>query len=250
MVKPEWVQQYETLTLQCWPALETEEYDGWILRSAQGHTGRANSVYPLAESSLVLADKLTFVESWYRQRGLPAIFKLTEASQPPELDSRLAERGYLRSIDTLLQAADLQPIVDFVPDESACLTTKQLPQWLRGYAALSGKSLEQLQGLHKILQNVHTPLCAFLLPGLSAGVAILSQDAIMLVHLIVAAEQRGKGHGRALTQNLLAWGMRQGAQRAFLQVTAENVVALQLYAGFGFTTQYRYWYRTASSPTN
>jgi len=244
-VNPDSVRQYESLTLQTWPALETQEYDGWILRSAEGYTGRANSVYPLGESSLPLLHKIAFVEDWYTQRGLPAMYKLTEASQPPELASQLDALGYMRSTDSLVQTADLQPVADFVPDESAWLTAEHLPQWLQGYGVLSGKSAEQLEGLHKILSHIHTPLCAFLLPGLSAGMAILAQDTIMLVHLIVAPEQRGKGYGRALTQNLLAWGMSQGAKRAFLQVTAENTAARRLYAGTGFETHYHYWYRTA-----
>lgn len=237
-------QDYEALTLLAWPALDAFEYDGWSLRSAEGHTGRANSVYPLGASSLPLAAKVAFVERWYAERGLPARYKLTATSQPPELDPLLAARGYERSADTLLQAAPLQPGAA-APDELAWLPTSEGGEWLDAYAMMSGKPPGSLGVLGKMLALVAAPLHYYLKPGVAAGLAIMARDAVMLVHLVVEPRLRGRGYGQAMVHDLLAWGHTQGAKRAFLQVTADNTPALRLYERFGFETQYSYWYRTA-----
>lgn len=97
----------EQLTLRAWPALEEEEYDGWRLRAAQGYTGRANAVTPLAAGRLDLATKIAHSEQWYAARGLPAKFRVTHFSQPGNLDATLASRGYAQVEDVMVTTAML-----------------------------------------------------------------------------------------------------------------------------------------------
>ena len=84
----------EELALNGWPALTTLCYDGWLLRLANGYTRRANSVSPLYDSSLDLNAKIRYCEAIYAQYGQSAIFKLTEATNPPDLDQVLNDQGY------------------------------------------------------------------------------------------------------------------------------------------------------------
>jgi ribosomal protein S18 acetylase RimI-like enzyme len=55
--------------------------------------------------------------------------------------------------------------------------------------------------------------------------------------------RRRRGLATAVVERLLAWGERQGARAAYLQVMGVNAPARALYARLGFTEAYRYWYR-------
>lgn len=88
----------EETSLRAWPSVETEEYDGWILRFAEGYTKRtkrANSVNPLYGSAIDLFEKIAYCEK-YADHGLPAVFKLTLESTSQGLENVLAEQGYDR----------------------------------------------------------------------------------------------------------------------------------------------------------
>src|SRR5689334_9139246 len=86
--------QYESAAAEAMPALTTRFYDGWLLRFTNGYTRRGNSIYPLYTSSLELDEKIKYCESLYLRQHLPVIFKLTEASQPANLEMRLTDQGY------------------------------------------------------------------------------------------------------------------------------------------------------------
>ena len=92
---------YEELAMNAHPAMATQLYDGWVLRFSSGYTFRANSVNPLYPSSLPVAEKLAFCEAMYAREGLPAVFKLTDAS-PEGLDETLAAAGYALHMPTYL----------------------------------------------------------------------------------------------------------------------------------------------------
>ena len=67
------IRTIEELSLNAWPAMQTMLFDGWVLRSADGYTKRANSVYPLYDSKMDLDVKIGFCDSFYRDLGLPAV---------------------------------------------------------------------------------------------------------------------------------------------------------------------------------
>ena len=69
--------ELETMANAAMPALETQPYDGWMLRFGQGYTKRANSVHPLHASTLDLETKIAFCEEQYAACNQPTIFKMT-----------------------------------------------------------------------------------------------------------------------------------------------------------------------------
>jgi len=238
--------EWETMANAAAPALEKQLYDGWLLRFANGYTKRANSTHPLHESTLDLETKIAFCEAQYAKRGQPTIFKMTSASQPPELDAALEARGYQRISPTLLQVCPLSP------------NDYQMAEW-HGSTALSQEWLESYQRLDPVkgpsLQTISETLTRIPYPNLyvalrdetghiiAIGQGVLQESCIGIFAIVVEEGQRRRGLGRQIMNTLLSWGAQQGAEKAYLQVSADNTRAITLYHSLGFQTMYDYWYR-------
>ncbi len=61
----------ERMAAAHWRGTEEEWLGDWLLRAAEGFTGRANSALPLGDPGLPLDEALAAVTQWYRARGLP-----------------------------------------------------------------------------------------------------------------------------------------------------------------------------------
>ena len=72
----------EEISMNAHPSLKTIVYDGWILRFANGHTNRANSINLTYPGKLPLEEKISECERIYESQGLPTIYKLTVLSAP------------------------------------------------------------------------------------------------------------------------------------------------------------------------
>ncbi|MBO0869445.1 MAG: GNAT family N-acetyltransferase, partial [Micromonosporaceae bacterium] len=59
------IAELELAADRAWPAPETERLGGWLLRAADGFTGRANSALPIGDPGCPLAAALDAVEHWY-----------------------------------------------------------------------------------------------------------------------------------------------------------------------------------------
>lgn len=91
----------EELSINAFPAISTELYDGWILRYSDGYTYRGNSINPLYSSTIDLENKIEYCEYKYFEKGLPCVYKMTENADEG-LDSSLEKRGY-----TIEKSADI-----------------------------------------------------------------------------------------------------------------------------------------------
>src|SRR5271169_2240865 len=95
-----------------WRGTEEEWLGEWLLRAAEGFTGRANSALPLGDPGVPLDEALAAVTQWYRARGLPPMIAVPtplEADSPgPALDRHLSERRWLtRPGPAFVMLADL-----------------------------------------------------------------------------------------------------------------------------------------------
>jgi [ribosomal protein S18]-alanine N-acetyltransferase len=78
----------------------------------------------------------------------------------------------------------------------------------------------------------------------SAGVAVIvgfitarvAADEIEILNLGVDPAERRRGVARSLLKAAFAWGVENHVRRAFLEVRASNVAAIQFYKTFGFQT--------------
>jgi N-acetylglutamate synthase len=236
----------EELSMNAWPALQTMLYDGWILRFANGYTRRANSINPLYSSRGDTGRKIDACESIYRQMGYPVVFKMTAASEPPDLDVMLADRAYQTQACTSVQTLDLRPVRP--PCTDAVVLAEDLSQeWLSAFCRMSGVGEQHRSTLRRILEAIapERRFASLCVDGqiVACGMAALDGGFLGLFDIVTDPHRRRQGHGRGLVGSLLDWGYRRAAHMAYLQVMLDNEPALSLYRKLGFTETYRYWYR-------
>jgi ribosomal protein S18 acetylase RimI-like enzyme len=243
------IRAIEELSLNAWPAVQTLMVGGWVVRFSSGYTRRANSVIPLYPVQGDPEVQIAACEALYRAQGLPAIFKMTTACTPPDLDDRLAARGYAFDAHTSVQVLDLKP---FDLKISADLELSALPSadWQAAFQRMHHLESEIAQKHAHILGQLIPQTCYAALKTqdeiAACGLGVLQEGYLGLFDIITAEGQRRLGYARHLMEGLLSWGKGQGAHSAYLQVMLNNPPALALYASLGFSEIYRYWYRVKS----
>lgn len=244
--RPEMIRGLEEISLNCWPALQTEFFDGWVLRFADGYSRRSNSVNPLCTSLESLPEKIRFCERRYRENGLRVVFKLTAASEPEGLDAALELEGYGREAPTSVQTRELDSWQAAEP-EGAAHWDEPAEEWLAAQFALNNTAPRHVATARKILALIEPPrrFAALRDKGriVACGVGMIRQGRLGLYDIVVDGSVRRRGFGRRLMESLLNWGKSLSASAAVLQVMMDNSPALALYAGLGFREEYRYWYR-------
>ena len=243
----------ERRAFRAWPALETHEVAGWVQRLAGGYTKRANSINAL-EPGPDFTDRVrTSLEQIYRERGLPPIWRLTPLA-PASADRVLADRGYRRIDESLVQRAPLDGRFGGRfggVDPEVKIASAPSPAWLEGFATLSPVAPQHRQTMAGMLGRIAAPVIS------QAGFARVEEDGqpiafalgvvdgdhVGIFDVLVAPRARRRGLARRLTESICAWGRAHGARFAYLQVVATNAAALPLYASLGFETVYAYAYR-------
>ncbi|HEU5102440.1 MAG TPA: GNAT family N-acetyltransferase [Roseiflexaceae bacterium] len=240
--------ELEELALTAWPALRQWLYDGWVVRFAEGHTRRANSVNPLYPARRDVAEKIAQCEQWYAAANLPTVFRLNARTSPPALDRLLDTRGYRRVAPSLTLHHQLEPLTP--PGQArGMLRSEQLADWLAHYCQISGRAPEQQRTHMAILQAAPEPrIFASLWDGeqvVACAVGVIYARALSIVDVVTDPRQRRQGYAASLLGQIFAWARRAGATDASLQVQGDNAAARALYMRLGFQQVYTYWYRVS-----
>jgi GNAT superfamily N-acetyltransferase len=230
-----------------WPAPETRWLGRWLLRAAEGWTGRGNSVLPLGEPGLPLDEALAEVTGWYGARGLPARFTIPTPAREA-LDEALTARGWRPYNPTAVLTGDLEVLLRRLPAPTRPVTVEPAPgeDWLglyhyRGSTTLPPVARAVLTGARDagfaVLRDGGRPL----------AIARGSVDAgwVGVTAVEVDAAHRRQGLGTAVMRAILDWGRARGAVSAYLQVAADNAAALALYDALGFARHHNYHYTLA-----
>jgi ribosomal protein S18 acetylase RimI-like enzyme len=237
----------EERIVNAWPAPSTLMIEGWVVRFAHGYSGRANSASPLQAGATLSEGALALIERLYAEAGLPPCIRLTPLTQPG-MARRLAARGYrLRdaSIGMVAGLAGRAP----APVEGLTIAPSATPGWIAAVAARQSPDKSDPEKLGAIVRNIRLPaaFAALHVEGapVALGLSVAERGMAEIGSVIVDAHARGKGHGRALIMGLMAWAQGQGCHSAYLQVEANNAVAIRLYESLGFSPAYLYqtWVR-------
>lgn len=252
----------EEASLNAWPALQQQFYDGWVLRFAKGFTKRANSIvplYPALPGSLVpIEERVRYCENLYAREQLHTIFRLTSISPYPGLDDFLARRGYSLLDPAVVQLRQFSsspptPQRYSQTQNPTRFATVGIEPWLEIYSQLA-QVPEAAKQLHGAILSGIQALCGFgvLFAGAGAserpvacGLAVTEAHFVGLFDVITAQDQRQQGYGQLLVEQLLRWGATAGATSAYLQMLEANKPAAVLYQGLDFHPLYRYWFRAA-----
>lgn len=239
-----------------WRAPDTARLGDWLLRAAQGWTGRANSVLPLGEPDRPLDDALAAVLDWYGERQLPARFQIP-LPLCDVLDAALADRGWRSYNPTLVRVAAVTEVVARTSEDHmlppVALASSPSEAWLAAYHYRGTVGLPAIA--RSVMLAADDPVFASVaIDGTVAGIAraVVDHDSCGTGWCGVTALEtdpgwRRRGIGRHLMRGVAQWGAGRGASLFYLQVMESNVAAHAMYDRLGFVTSHRYHYRTPAS---
>ena len=245
--------QIEELSINAFPAILTELYDGWILRYSNGYTYRGNSINPLYSSTIDLENKIEYCECKYFEKGLPCVYKITENASEG-LDSSLEKRGYAieKSADIMVCKIDKNTKLKV---QDVKISLDMTNEWLDGFLRLNGIINKSIKLTAKtMISNIQNPVfCVSINKGetmVACGLGVLENKKIGLYDINVMEQYRRKGLGTKICQAIIEEGIKNGADAAYLQVASLNKKGVQLYNSLGFKRLYTYWYRVKNYSNN
>ncbi|WDZ85179.1 GNAT family N-acetyltransferase [Micromonospora cathayae] len=234
-----------------WPAPVRGRLGDWLLRAADGWTGRANSALPVGDPDRPLPAAVDAVERWYADRGQPAMINTPLPLATP-VGAELDARGWSARPLVLVQTVPLAKLraAGPPPDPAAPgaeLTTAPSPEWLTIAAGRKG-------GLPDSARHVLTAVDQLRFAGVYVDGTLVAVGrgtvtgqgrwlGLSLIEVVPSAQRRGLA--RTVIRALAEWAAESGATDAFLQVEQRNTPAVTLYRGLGFTTHHTYLTRVA-----
>ncbi|MFD3476803.1 GNAT family N-acetyltransferase [Streptomyces sp. NPDC058695] len=235
---------------RAWQPVESERLGGWELRAAGGFTRRANSVLPLGDPGLPLAEALTRVRAWYERRGLPAFIQTATGAEGTQelLCAELEARGWVREVSAEMWVGGLAPVADGVDlGDRVGLTREPGEAWLGRY---------QRKGASEVALKVLTtgPSVWFAtVPGDGGepdaiGRCVVDGRWAGFAAVEVAPSRRREGLASAVMTALARRALEEGASAAWLQVEADNEGARALYGRLGFAAHHAYHHYRAPEP--
>jgi N-acetylglutamate synthase len=241
------VVEIELAADEAWPAPTQGRLGDWLLRAADGWTGRGNSALPIGDPGLPREEAIDAVAAWYAGQGLPPMINVP-LPYAEDLDAALAARGWLHRPRTLVEVAPLPAVLaatDGRPE--ARLAAAPSPAWLAVAAGRKGGLPDAARHLLTAVDRVRFAEVygdsGDLLAIGRATVTGRGWCGLFLVEVVPAARRRGLA--QQVVGGLARWAAETGADRAYLQVEERNTAARALYGRLGFTTHHQYLTRYA-----
>lgn len=232
----------ESRIVNAWPAPTTLVIDDWVVRFANGYSGRANSASALQADAEMDEATLALVEKLYAEAGLPPRIRFT----PLVAESarrRLAARGYRIETASFGMVAELDP-VRHVELPEMIVDPRATDDWIAGVCSHQTGNKRNREHLSAIVSGVRLPaaFATLLHEGRPAAYAMSVAERGMaeIGAVIVDESLRGQGLGKKLMLGLMGWAATQGCGLAYLQVDQSNGFAFEMYRRLGFRQLYAY----------
>jgi N-acetylglutamate synthase len=251
----EMIIELERIAAAHWRGTEEQWLGDWLLRAAEGFTGRANSALPLGDPGMPLDEALAAVTQWYRDRGLPPmiVVPVPLESDPADLvlDNHLSERNWLtRPGPAFVMVAGLPlpglPAGSLPRGREVQVAREPDDAWAARYHYRGQDHLPPIA--RKVLTSAEE----------QSFVSIRSADEVLAIaRLSIAAGWAGltavevnpayrrQGLGVAITAAACQEAVLRGLRNVYLQVEVDNAPARALYERLGFRYFHRYHYRVA-----
>lgn len=234
------IPEIETANMQSWAALETQMRSGWYLRISGRYSRRANSVYTHRYTGNNPQADVSYCEAAYNAKDLPTIFRLTDATQPDNLEAVLEERGYTKEAPSIVKAIDLSDR-DFQSHPEFSFSQTFEESWLDDYMQFNSVN-PNLYEAHKAIITRMPDVYYGRIADAALGIAVKTGEWVSFYDIVVQPDKRGQGYGKHLMHSLLKQSQLAGAKQGVLSVESTNTPAVSLYNGIGFKTAYSYWY--------
>jgi ribosomal protein S18 acetylase RimI-like enzyme len=246
------ITRLEQLILSSAPARAEVEHGGWLVRYTANDVKRARSVVALCSPRSMPDKQIAWCEALYEEAGLPALFRMSPASQPATLDEALERRGYELLEPTQVHVLGLS---DGVPVSAQRHEVAPVAPhlWVNAVGNFRHASLAERQShlwrLNVLGESAH--LLAAYEDGIivGSGAVVMDDGYAGILDMHTREEYRGRGVASSVLTALMAYAASAGAHTAWLAVLAANEPARGLYAKFGFEPVYQYWYRQKPAST-
>lgn len=245
--------QAETAGLNATSPPQESRIEGWLIRLSPGQAKRARCINALEAGTLTVDELLARSARSFHAAGLPLVVRITPFTQPPDLDARLAAKGW-PSYDAaeVLVRPQLDDVMGWPLPGGQVLHAVDALEFARQMGELKGSSELEIQAQAERQSQSRVPYQGFWLRRntirgwelLACGQIAQEGDWVGLYDIYTPEAFRGQGHARHLCLALLQQACSQGARRAYLQVGEHNAAALALYRGLGFLSAYRYHFRS------
>ncbi len=228
----------EERLVNVWPAVSTLLMEGWVVRFANGYSGRANSASAVVPGARISPDLLDTIEGLYRDAGLKPSVRITPLADAA-VEPLLMRRGYRIKDESRMMTLPLDRSPGLSVDPRVRIEGVPSHRWLAGVSSRQEPSKRSADHLSAIVGQLRVPAAFATLDiaGHPAGFGLCAIDRgwAEIGSIMVDSAFRGQGLGRVTVDALRAWAVSQGAANAFLQVDQTNSVARSLYARRGFT---------------
>lgn len=244
--------ELERVAALSWRASDEERLGDWLLRAANGFSGRANSALAIGDPGTSLTAAIGEVARWYGARGLSAMVAIPFPAGGPDrgdVDRYLAERGWqIRAHDAIVMTAAPAAVPHRSPAAGVRIDLAPEPDvaWLGRYhphgQALPPAALGLLTSAPwQAFASARTGGQTVAVGRVAAGGGWAGLTAVE-----VDPAYRRQGIASAVTAALASAAADHGATGLYLQVVTGNSAARLLYQRSGFTEHHRYHYRLAA----